>query len=188
VNIYRAVPHGEPYDRCAPQADDGSMTFLEIDEVLETALRRAEYDEFRNPSVIGSRLRGIALTRLREVREIVGLTQRELSRMLGRNHDYVGALERGSRGVIGLRNVREIADVLGVYPSNLIDADSFRDYVSPENARIRNLRSRTTPSVAAPVWESAAKDPRGLARIFSGVFARFKRKHSLMDQGTHRGA
>jgi transcriptional regulator with XRE-family HTH domain len=107
---------------------------------LHLELERVEREEKASPILVRSRQRGLKLPHLRAVREECGLSQRELSGVLGRNHDYVGVLERGRRGVIGVAGVAEIAKVLGVHPAALTDAASLESYLSEKNHRVNNLR------------------------------------------------
>jgi transcriptional regulator with XRE-family HTH domain len=159
-----------------------------VDGVLEEALCKAEQDELKNPAAIGFKLRGITLTRLQDARERKGIiSQRQISRALGRNHDYAGALERGSKGVIGLHQVREISEILGVYPSDLIDADSLRDYLTPENSKIHNLRPKVVSNGTVPDANAAATYSMGVGGILGNVFTFFKRKRARTGIGRSRG-
>ena len=100
------------------------------------------------------------------MREGRGYTQRELSRALGRNHDYVGSIERGDRGVIGIFRVEEIANTLGVHASVLTTKAELERYLSPENRRENNLPGREAPDGGGGI----------LGKVFALFFALFKDK------------
>lgn len=51
--------------------------------------------------------------RIRELRQVAGLSQEELAARAGLHRTYVGAIERGERN-LGLINIYAIADALGL--------------------------------------------------------------------------
>lgn len=62
--------------------------------------------------------RGVCET-IRKRREIVAITQEELSRRSGLHRTYISDIERGARN-ISLKNLQRLAEALGIWPSYLI--------------------------------------------------------------------
>jgi len=60
--------------------------------------------------------------RVRELRKKIGLSQEELAFRAGVHRNYLGGVERGERN-LGLKNIKAIADALGVYLKELFDFD-----------------------------------------------------------------
>lgn len=64
---------------------------------------------------------------LRRARERAGLSLRELSEIAGMDYSMISKLENQRRGAQG-RNVRKLAEALGVAPADLVDRPGTMDY------------------------------------------------------------
>ena len=58
--------------------------------------------------------------KVREARNLLGLSQEELADLCGLDRTYIGGVERGERN-ISLINIIKIANALKVNPSDLLD-------------------------------------------------------------------
>lgn len=67
-------------------------------------------------------------SRVRAVRERLGLSQENLADRVGMHRTYLGGVERGERN-IGLLNLLRIARALGVTPGSLLEEAGRRERV-----------------------------------------------------------
>jgi transcriptional regulator with XRE-family HTH domain len=59
-------------------------------------------------------------TRLRQIRQNMGLSQEELAHLCNLDRSYVGGVERGERN-ISLVNIHKIADALNISPTEFFN-------------------------------------------------------------------
>jgi transcriptional regulator with XRE-family HTH domain len=93
--------------------------------------------------------------RLRALREAVGISARELSRVAGmKSHQHVGLIERGDVGSPDYPNAKKLAGALGCSVAWLLDGDGVEP--SADVIRAAVIAAGWTPPTAEPARSTEA--------------------------------